>query len=46
MVEALTTDTLKNIFDIHCRERNLLFDVDIDYTNVYVLAALLKSKKK
>ena len=46
VVEALNTDSFKNRFDRHCRERNLLFDVDIDYTNVYALSALLKSKKK
>ena len=44
--EAPTTDTFKNRFDRYCRERNLLFDVDIDYTNVYALSALLKSKEK
>ena len=46
VVEAPSIDTFKNRFDRHCRERNLLFDVDIDYTNVYALSALLKSKKK
>ena len=46
VVEAPNTDTFKNRFDRHCRERNLLFDVDIDYTNVYALSALRKSKKK
>ena len=46
VVEAPNTDTFKNRFDRHCRERNLLFDIDIDYTNVYALSALLKSKKK
>ena len=29
-----------------CRERNSLFDVDIDYTNVYAPSTLLKLKKK
>ena len=46
VVEAPNTDSFKNRFDRHCRERNLLFDVDIDYNNVYALSALLKSKKK
>ena len=46
VVEAPTTDTFKNRFDRHCRERNLLFDFDIDYTNFYALHALLKSKEK
>ena len=27
VVEAPSTDTIKNRFDRHCRERNLLFDV-------------------
>ena len=40
VVEAPNTDTFKNRFDRHCREINLLFDVDIDYTNVYALSAL------
>ena len=31
VVEAPTTDTFKNRFGRHCKERNLLFDVDIDY---------------
>ena len=44
VVEAPNTDTFKNSFEKD-RERNLLFDVDIDYTNVYALSALLKSKK-
>ena len=46
VVEAPNTDTFKNRFDRHFRERNLLFDVVIDYTKVYALSALLKSKKK
>ena len=46
VVEAPNTDMFKNRFDRHCRERNLLFDVDIDYTNVYALSSLLQSKKK
>ena len=46
VVEAPNTDLFNNKFDRHCRERNLLFDVDIDYNNVYALSALLKSKKK
>ena len=46
VIEALNTDSFKNRFDRHCRERNLFFDVDTDYTNVYVLSTLLKSKKK
>ena len=46
VVEAPTTDTFKNRFDRHCREGNLLFDFDIDYTNLYALHALLKSKEK
>ena len=46
VVEAPNTDTFKNRFDRHCRGRNLLFDVEIDYTNVYALSALLKLKKK
>ena len=37
---------VKKRFDRHCRERNLLFDVGIDYSNVHALSALLKSKKK
>ena len=36
----------KNRFDRQCREINLLFDVNIDHTNVYTLSALLESKKK
>ena len=46
VVEAPNTDTFKNRFDRHFRERDLLFDVVIDYTKVYALSALLKSKKK
>ena len=46
VVEAPSIDTIKNRFDKHCWERNVLFDVDIDYSNVYALSALLKSKKK
>ena len=46
VAEAQTTDTFKNTFDRHSRERNLLFDVNTDSTNVYALSALLKSKKK
>ena len=46
VVEALDTDLFKSRFDRHSREGNLLFDVDIDYTNVYALSALRKSKKK
>ena len=38
VVEAPTTDTFKYRFDRYCRERNLLFDVDIDYTSVYALS--------
>ena len=38
VVEAPSTDTIKNRFDRHCRERNLLFDVDIDCTNVHTLS--------
>ena len=41
-VEAPNTDMFKNRFNRHCRERNLLFDVDIDYTNVYALSVLIK----
>ena len=43
--ETPSTNTFKNRFERHCRERNI-FDVDIDYTNAYALSALLKSKKK
>ena len=46
VAEAPSTDTFKNRFDRDCRERNLLSDVDIEYTNVYALSTLLKSKKK
>ena len=46
VVEAPNTDTFKNRFDRYCRERNLLFDVGIDYTNMYTLSTSLKSKKK
>ena len=46
VVEAPTADTFKNRFDRHCREKNLLFDFVIDYTNLCALHALLKSKEK
>ena len=46
VVEAPNSDTFKNRFDRYCRERKLLFDVGIDYTNMYTLSTLLKSKKK
>ena len=45
-VKAPITDMSKDILERHSRERHLLFHVDIDYTNVYALSALLKSKKK
>ena len=38
VVEPPHTDTIKNRFDRHCRERKLLFDVDIDYANVHALS--------
>ena len=38
VVEAPSTDTIKNRFDRRCRERNLLFDFDIDCTNVHALS--------
>ena len=31
VVEAPSTDMFKSRFDRYCRERNLLFDVEIDY---------------
>ena len=41
VVEAPSTDTFKNRFDRHCRERNLFFDVDIDCANLYALLSLV-----
>ena len=46
VVEAPSTNTFKNRFDRHCRERSLLFDVHTDYNHVYALSTLLKSNKK
>ena len=46
IVEALTTDMSKIRFNRLYRERNLLFYGDIDYTNVYALPALVKSRTK
>ena len=36
----------KNGCNRHCKERNLLFDVDIGCTNVYALSTLLKPKEE
>ena len=34
----------KSRFDSHCMERNSLFDVAIDYTNVYALSVVVMNE--
>ena len=46
LVEAPNTDTFKNKFDRHCRERNLLFDVDIDYIIVIICTVCIAKAKE
>ena len=46
VVEAPNTDTLKNKFDRHCRERNLLFDADIDYIIIIICTICIAKAKE